>query len=77
MEPTQDIRLKLQQRKLAREEKQEEKKLDTSNKENAAPHGIKPNRPIRTGRGRGFLFQRQNTKLSPVRKSLIFLVSKP
>ena len=59
MEPTQDIRLKLYQRKKAREEASSSS--SSSDKENHTPAGVQMNPPKRFGRGRGSIMrQRQN-----------------
>ena len=56
MEPTRDIRLKLQQRKIAREERASSS--SSSDKENHTPGGVHTNATKRMGRGRGLIHLR-------------------
>ena len=57
MEPSYDIRLKLQERKLARE--RANSSSSSSDKENHVPAGLGTKQPKRFGRGRGLIHIRQ------------------
>ena len=59
MEPSYDIRLKLQQRKIARERTISS---SSSDKENHIPAGVQLAPPRRLGRGRGFAFQQRKAQ---------------
>ena len=71
MEPSYDIRLKMQNIRLSTPGDFVGNQTPTHNKENAMPLGVENKAPIRVGRGRGLIAIRKHKEAQRIRKSLI------